>query len=122
MIQISSFEGFWMLDNLFTFFIPSNTHILSVRSFYRQHAPNNQYCLVDSFVCVEVCRLDSTEIVYATFHSDVGETPFFIGVDFDKARIVISIRGTLSMQVGWRSKFLLIYKHICMYYIYIYYT
>ena len=48
---------------------------------------------------VKVCHLDSTEIVYATYHVDVGETPFFIGVDFDKARIVISIRGTLSMQV-----------------------
>ena len=30
---------------------------------------------------------------------DVGETPFFIGVDYEKKAVAISIRGTLSMQV-----------------------
>ena len=52
---------------------------------------------------LQVCHLDSTEIVYATYHVDVGETPFFIGVDYDKSRVVISIRGTLSMQVYYRG-------------------
>ena len=34
-----------------------------------------------------------------TYHVDVGETPFFIGIDYDMSKIVISIRGTLSMKV-----------------------
>uniref|UniRef100_A0A336LAT9 Diacylglycerol lipase-alpha n=1 Tax=Culicoides sonorensis TaxID=179676 RepID=A0A336LAT9_CULSO len=38
------------------------------------------------------------EVIYATFHVDVGETPFFISVDYTHKKIVISIRGTLSMQ------------------------
>lgn len=39
------------------------------------------------------------EVTYATFHVDVGETPFFVAVDYDKKKIVISIRGTSSMKV-----------------------
>ena len=38
-------------------------------------------------------------IVYATYHVDVGKTPFFVAVDYTKQKIVISIRGTLSMKV-----------------------
>ena len=43
-------------------------------------------------------RNKQIEVVYATFHVDVGETPFFISVDFTKRVIVITIRGTLSMK------------------------
>ncbi|KAJ8958539.1 hypothetical protein NQ318_002334 [Aromia moschata] len=38
------------------------------------------------------------EIIYATYHVDVGQTPFFVALDYDRKKIVISIRGTLSMQ------------------------
>jgi sn1-specific diacylglycerol lipase len=41
----------------------------------------------------------SFDIVYATYHVDVGETPFFVVVDYEKKAIVISIRGTLSLKV-----------------------
>ena len=47
----------------------------------------------------KVLRSKQIEIVYASFHVDVGETPFFISVDFAKRVIVITIRGTLSMKV-----------------------
>lgn len=43
--------------------------------------------------------LGDIEIVYATYHVDVGETPFFVALDYDRKKIVISIRGTLSMKV-----------------------
>jgi len=46
----------------------------------------------------QVLRNKQIEVVYATFHVDVGETPFFISVDFTKRVIVITIRGTLSMK------------------------
>ena len=45
-------------------------------------------------------HLDRVDMVYVTYHVDVGKTPFFIGVDYDKQKIVISIRGTLSMKVN----------------------
>lgn len=40
------------------------------------------------------------EIIYATYHVDVGQTPFFVALDYDKRKIIISIRGTLSMKVN----------------------
>ena len=47
----------------------------------------------------QVCSQENVELVYVTYHVDVGETPFFIGIDYDMSKIVISIRGTLSMKV-----------------------
>lgn len=44
------------------------------------------------------------EITYATFHVDVGETPFYVAVDYARKKIVISIRGTLSMKVNINKK------------------
>lgn len=40
------------------------------------------------------------DVVYATYHVDVGETPFFVSVDYGRQKVVISIRGTLSMKVN----------------------
>lgn len=40
------------------------------------------------------------DVVYATYHVDVGETPFFVAVDYVRQKVVISIRGTLSMKVS----------------------
>uniref|UniRef100_A0A1B6DW35 Diacylglycerol lipase-alpha n=1 Tax=Clastoptera arizonana TaxID=38151 RepID=A0A1B6DW35_9HEMI len=37
-------------------------------------------------------------IVYATYHVDVNETPFFVAIDYTRRKVVISIRGTLSMK------------------------
>lgn len=42
--------------------------------------------------------LGDIEIIYVTYHVDVGETPFFVALDYDRKKIVISIRGTLSMK------------------------
>lgn len=38
------------------------------------------------------------EVIYTTYHVDVGETPFFVAIDYTKQKIVVSIRGTLSMK------------------------
>ncbi|XP_021926065.1 sn1-specific diacylglycerol lipase alpha isoform X2 [Zootermopsis nevadensis] len=43
-------------------------------------------------------EIGEVEVIYATYHVDVGETPFFVAVDFTRHKIVISIRGTLSMK------------------------
>ncbi len=38
------------------------------------------------------------ELVYATYHVDVGQTPFFVALDHKAKVIVVSIRGTQSMK------------------------
>ncbi|KAJ8688354.1 hypothetical protein QAD02_024149, partial [Eretmocerus hayati] len=43
-------------------------------------------------------EIGEIEVVYATFHVDVGETPFFVALDYTKKKVVVSIRGTLSMK------------------------
>lgn len=37
---------------------------------------------------------------YLTPSTQVYETPFFVAVDHDKKKVVISIRGTLSLKVS----------------------
>ena len=39
------------------------------------------------------------QVIYASFHVDVSETPFFVAVDYDHQSVVVSIRGTISMKV-----------------------
>ena len=39
------------------------------------------------------------KLIYATYHVDVGETPFLIVVDYSMRAVVVSIRGTLSLKV-----------------------
>ena len=56
-------------------------------------------CSCNMAALKQVLAQKNCDLVYATFHVDVGETPFFIGVDYEKKAVVISIRGTLSMQV-----------------------
>ncbi|XP_046832367.1 diacylglycerol lipase-alpha isoform X1 [Vespa crabro] len=46
----------------------------------------------------KMVKVGEVEVVYATFHVDVGETPFFVALDYTKKKVVISIRGTLSMK------------------------
>jgi sn1-specific diacylglycerol lipase len=46
----------------------------------------------------KLTSLGDIEIIYATYHVDVGETPFFVALDYDRKKVVISIRGTLSMK------------------------
>jgi sn1-specific diacylglycerol lipase len=54
----------------------------------------------------QMLETGEVEVIYATYHVDVGETPFFVAVDFTRRKIVISIRGTLSMKVGTCIQFL----------------
>ncbi|XP_063293823.1 diacylglycerol lipase-alpha isoform X1 [Pelobates fuscus] len=41
-------------------------------------------------------NMSMVDIVYTSCHDAVYETPFFVAVDHDKKKVVISIRGTLS--------------------------
>lgn len=58
-------------------------------------------CCSCNFAALQKIRdVGDIEIIYATFHVDVGETPFFVALDYDRKKVVISIRGTLSMKVS----------------------
>lgn len=41
-------------------------------------------------------NMTSVDIVYTSCHDAVYETPFYVAVDHEKKKVVISIRGTLS--------------------------
>lgn len=56
-------------------------------------------CKCNYAVLEGLTKIGDIEIIYVTYHVDVGETPFFIALDYDRKKVVISIRGTLSMQV-----------------------
>lgn len=55
-------------------------------------------CYCNYAALKKTLQLGDIDIVYATYHVDVGETPFFVAVDYTQKKIVISIRGTLSMK------------------------
>ena len=38
------------------------------------------------------------QVIFASFHVDVAETPFFVAVDYRHQSVVVSIRGTISMK------------------------
>ncbi|CAG9829666.1 unnamed protein product [Diabrotica balteata] len=46
----------------------------------------------------KLSEIGDIEIIYATYHVDIGQTPFFVALDYDRKKVVISIRGTLSMK------------------------
>ena len=47
----------------------------------------------------KMCHLPDTYLVYMTYHVDVAETPFMVVLDYSQRAVVISIRGTLSLEV-----------------------
>lgn len=55
-------------------------------------------CYCNYAALKRMVNVGNVEVVYTTFHVDVGETPFFVAIDYTKQKIVVSIRGTLSMK------------------------
>ena len=56
-------------------------------------------CGCNYAVFTKMCHLPDTYLVYMTYHVDVAETPFMVVLDYTQKAIVISIRGTLSLEV-----------------------
>lgn len=67
-------------------------------------------CRCNYAVLQKLNEIGDIEVIYATYHVDVGETPFFVALDYDRKKVVVSIRGTLSMQVSAFSPTLHTYK------------
>ncbi|CAD7091657.1 unnamed protein product [Hermetia illucens] len=55
-------------------------------------------CYCNYAALKKTLQIGDVEVIYATYHVDVGETPFFVAIDYSQKKIVISIRGTLSMK------------------------
>ncbi|KAG1699836.1 Sn1-specific diacylglycerol lipase alpha [Nymphon striatum] len=45
-----------------------------------------------------ICCNYDMDIIFGTYHVEIGETPFFVCVDHEMKNVVVSIRGTLSLQ------------------------
>lgn len=59
---------------------------------------NDNCCMCNYGALQKMLPAGDIEVVYVTYHVDVGETPFLVAIDYSKQKIVISIRGTLSMK------------------------
>ncbi|XP_065081564.1 diacylglycerol lipase-alpha isoform X2 [Ochlerotatus camptorhynchus] len=55
-------------------------------------------CFCNYAALKKMLQIGEVEVIYATYHVDIGETPFFVAVDYNYSKIVVSIRGTLSMK------------------------
>ncbi|XP_055605108.1 diacylglycerol lipase-alpha [Uranotaenia lowii] len=55
-------------------------------------------CFCNYAALKKMLQVGEIEVIYATYHVDIGETPFFVAVDYNYGKVVVSIRGTLSMQ------------------------
>lgn len=56
-------------------------------------------CCLCNYAALKQTMVDGdVEVTYATYHNYIGETPFFVAIDYAREKIVISIRGTLSMK------------------------
>lgn len=49
--------------------------------------------------CGQTARLATFQVSLSASPTQVYETPFFVAVDHEKKKVVISIRGTLSLKV-----------------------
>jgi len=45
-----------------------------------------------------IASIHNRDVVYVSYHNKLYETPFFVCMDHDKRAVVVTIRGTLSLQ------------------------
>ncbi|GFS13864.1 Sn1-specific diacylglycerol lipase alpha [Elysia marginata] len=55
-------------------------------------------CLCNYSTAFRIRGLHDFELVYCTYHVDIGETPFFVALDHVYKKVVVAIRGTTSLQ------------------------
>ena len=70
-------------------------------------------CGCNYAVFTKMCHLPDTYLVYMTYHVDVAETPFMVVLDYTQKAIVISIRGTLSLEVKLLINWDILLSHLC---------
>jgi len=56
-------------------------------------------CCRSNYVALrQLAAMDELDVVYVTYQTDISQPSFFIAVDYRHKSVVISIRGTLSLQ------------------------
>lgn len=55
-------------------------------------------CQCNFAALLHLSGLKQTDMVYVTYHVDIGETPFYVALDNKHKKVIICIRGTLSLQ------------------------
>ncbi|XP_078331862.1 diacylglycerol lipase-alpha-like isoform X4 [Crassostrea virginica] len=55
-------------------------------------------CQCNFVALLKLSQLRECDIVYATYHVDIGETPFYVAIDHKYKRVLICVRGTTSLQ------------------------
>ncbi|XP_037087617.1 diacylglycerol lipase-alpha-like, partial [Pollicipes pollicipes] len=55
-------------------------------------------CMCNSAATQKMAPLEDVELVYVTYHVDIGETPFMVAVDHDRQVVIVCIRGTMSTK------------------------
>lgn len=45
-----------------------------------------------------IASIHNRDVIYVSYHNKLYETPFFVCMDHDKRAVVVTIRGTLSLQ------------------------
>lgn len=81
----------------------------NVRCCYRCRSPDrrsHKFVDVESDNCCRcnysamkrIAGIHNRDTIYVSYHNKLFQTPFFVSVDHDKKAVVVTIRGTLSLQ------------------------
>ncbi|XP_022093970.1 sn1-specific diacylglycerol lipase alpha-like isoform X2 [Acanthaster planci] len=70
----------------------------SANSFEYLDLTDDSCCGCNFTALKKLSGLEDADVVYATFHSAVWETPFYVALDHSRRKVIVAVRGTLSMQ------------------------
>lgn len=63
-----------------------------------EHISSDNCCHCNSAGLKLQAQLQDIDLVYCCYHNKIYEVPFYVAVDHDHQAVVVSIRGSLSMQ------------------------
>ncbi|XP_078347675.1 diacylglycerol lipase-beta-like isoform X2 [Oculina patagonica] len=63
-----------------------------------EHISSDNCCHCNSAGLKLQAQLEDIDLVYCCYHNKIYEVPFYVAVDHDHQAVVVSIRGSLSMQ------------------------
>lgn len=75
----------------------SITSDISEKMFLNQVSGDN-CCACNYAALNRLLKNKNYDLVYSSYHVEIGEPPFIVVLDHDKKNLVISVRGTLSLQ------------------------
>lgn len=75
----------------------SITSDISEKMFLNQVSGDN-CCACNYAALNRLLKNKNYDLVYSSYHVEIGEPPFIVVLDHDRKNLVISVRGTLSLQ------------------------